>query len=378
MSSLNDLIFDLLVNNDCVVLPDFGAFISQNQKAKINRENGTISPPSKRIGFNPKLTNNDGLLVSAIAKHNKSNYSEATTIVKKYVEYLSKKLNEGNRIEINKVGVFYLDKNKNIFFEQDNFSTILLSSYGLKEITLLKDIKTKTVQENKKTGSPKVPLPSNEERNNENQLVIEASTNKSKAWRYIAAACLLPIIFYSFWIPIHSDLLESGVISFSDLNPFHEKVTPKYKTEKQKNFSFSRNKMKTINDQIKSLDSDLKFFSYEFDNDHYIMVNLKKKEKPSEINAHKKENIVNPPKEKAKSHKKKTGTKNPIAGCFKKKSNAKKLVKRLINHGFDAFIIDINNGLHRVTLGNVSNSNQLKTLIQKADSLGYRTWILKN
>ena len=121
MSSLNDLIFDLLVNNDCVVLPDFGAFISQNQKAKINRENWTISPPSKRIGFNPKLTNNDGLLVSAIAKHKKSNYSEATTIVKKYVEYLSKKLNEGNRIEINKVGVFYLDKNKNIFFEQDNF-----------------------------------------------------------------------------------------------------------------------------------------------------------------------------------------------------------------------------------------------------------------
>jgi Response regulator containing a CheY-like receiver domain and an HTH DNA-binding domain len=115
MSSLNDLIFKLLVNNDCVILPNFGAFICQNQKAKINHENGTISPPSKRIGFNPKLTNNDGLLVSAIAKHNKSNYSEATTIVKKYVDNLSKKLNAGNRIEINKVGVFYLDKNKNIF-----------------------------------------------------------------------------------------------------------------------------------------------------------------------------------------------------------------------------------------------------------------------
>ena len=72
----------------------------KNQKAKINHENGTISPPSKRIIFNPKLTNNDGLLVSAIAKHNKSNYSEATTIVKKYVDNLSKKLNAGNRIEI--------------------------------------------------------------------------------------------------------------------------------------------------------------------------------------------------------------------------------------------------------------------------------------
>ena len=377
MSSLNDLIFNLLVNNDCVILPNFGAFICQNQKAKINHENGTISPPSKRIGFNPKLTNNDGLLVSAIAKHNKSNYSEATTIVKKYVDDLSKKLNAGNRIEINKVGVFYLDKNKSIFFEQDNFSNILLSSYGLKEVTLSKEIKTKTVIENKKTLSSNFALSSKQEKNNENQLVIESTTHKNKSWRYIAAACLLPIIFYSFWIPIHSDLLESGVLSFSDLNPFYEKVAPKYKIKKQKNLSFSKNETRTINDQIKSLDSDLKFFSYEFDNDHYIMINLKKKEKLADINKSKEEIIINLPKEKTKAPKKKSGTKNPIAGCFKKKSNAKRLVKKLINHGFDAFIIDINNGLHRVTLGNASNSNQLKTLIQKADSLGYRTWILK-
>ena len=378
MSSLNDLIFDLLVNNDCVVLPDFGAFISQNQKAKINRENGTISPPSKRIGFNPKLTNNDGLLVSAIAKHNKSNYSEATTIVKKYVEDLSKKLNEGNRIEINKVGVFYLDKNKNIFFEQDDFSNVLLSSYGLKEVQVTKAIKTETLQKPKKTLTSKITLPSKEEKINENKLIIENSTNKSKAWRYIAAACLLPIIFYSFWIPINSDLLESGVLSFSDLNPFHDKVTPKYKTLKQQKSSFSKNETRTINDQIKSLDSNLEFFSYEFDNDHYIMVNLKKKEKSSKINETKEEIILDFPKDKPAKNSIKSGTKNPIAGCFKKKSNAKRLVKKLIKHGFDAFIIDINNGLHRVTIGNASNSNQLKTLIQKADSLGYRTWILKN
>ena len=59
------------------------------------------------------------------------------------------------------------------------------------------------------------------------------------------------IIFYSFWIPIHSDLLESGVLSFSDLNPFYEKIAPKYKIKKQKNLYFSKNgkRYRSLGDQ---------------------------------------------------------------------------------------------------------------------------------
>ena len=93
--------------------------------------------------------------------------------------------------------MFFILIKQNIFFEQDNFSNILLSSYGLKEVTLSKDIKTKTVLENKRLYHPKLPfLP--KRKNKENQLVIESSTNQNKVWRYIAAACLLPITFYSF------------------------------------------------------------------------------------------------------------------------------------------------------------------------------------
>ena len=46
--------------------------------------------------------------------------------------------------------------------------------------------------------------------------------------KYAAAACLLPLAFYSFWIPTHSGVLESGLISFKDFNPFYKKELGAY------------------------------------------------------------------------------------------------------------------------------------------------------
>ena len=58
---------DLLYRNDCVVLPNLGAFITRNVSAKIDESNNVIYPPSKHISFNPKIVENDGLLANHIA-----------------------------------------------------------------------------------------------------------------------------------------------------------------------------------------------------------------------------------------------------------------------------------------------------------------------
>ena len=51
MSNMNEIIFHLLINNECVILPGFGGFICQSQKARIDIKKGEISPPSKKIGL---------------------------------------------------------------------------------------------------------------------------------------------------------------------------------------------------------------------------------------------------------------------------------------------------------------------------------------
>ena len=60
-------ISELLFLHDCVIIPNFGGFVSNKQSAKLNRVNGVLSPPTKQILFNKNLTTNDGLLISHIA-----------------------------------------------------------------------------------------------------------------------------------------------------------------------------------------------------------------------------------------------------------------------------------------------------------------------
>ena len=52
--NLDKYIEDLLYRNECVVIPNFGAFITSTNSTNINSE-GVFTPPSKSISFNKKL-----------------------------------------------------------------------------------------------------------------------------------------------------------------------------------------------------------------------------------------------------------------------------------------------------------------------------------
>ena len=67
MSIFKD-ISHLLHLNDCVILPDFGAFILKSKSAYI--KNNEFCPPSKYVSFNSMLKDNDGLLAKFISEEN--------------------------------------------------------------------------------------------------------------------------------------------------------------------------------------------------------------------------------------------------------------------------------------------------------------------
>ena len=64
---LETYISDLLYRYECVVIPDFGAFLTQPVSARIDESNFTFYPPKKELSFNEQLKNNDGLLAKYIA-----------------------------------------------------------------------------------------------------------------------------------------------------------------------------------------------------------------------------------------------------------------------------------------------------------------------
>ena len=48
---------------------------------------------------------------------------------------------------------------------------------------------------------------------------IKKKNQFNRIAKYAAAAALLPVVFYSFWIPSHTDVLKSGVLYTEDFNP---------------------------------------------------------------------------------------------------------------------------------------------------------------
>ena len=55
----------LLLNNDCVIVPGFGGFMAHHVDSVYDEEEKMFLPPSRTLGFNPRLHINDSLLAQS-------------------------------------------------------------------------------------------------------------------------------------------------------------------------------------------------------------------------------------------------------------------------------------------------------------------------
>ena len=63
----------LIRNNDCVIVPGFGAFISHIVPASLG-EDGLLTAPCRLLGFNEALQHNDGLLANSLMRKSGVSY----------------------------------------------------------------------------------------------------------------------------------------------------------------------------------------------------------------------------------------------------------------------------------------------------------------
>ena len=73
-------IYDLLYRYECVIVPEFGAFLTQKHSAFIDKSSNIMLAPRKEISFNEQLKQNDGLLANHIQLIDKCSYEEAISI----------------------------------------------------------------------------------------------------------------------------------------------------------------------------------------------------------------------------------------------------------------------------------------------------------
>ena len=122
---------DLLYRYECLIIPGFGALLTQHQSAKIDRKNQTFYPPSKTLSFNRQLQTNDGLLANYIASVEKCSYETSLQKLRNYTGKLSLQLSEREVVSLSNIGDFYLNTENSVQFtpsSKQNFST---ASFGL-------------------------------------------------------------------------------------------------------------------------------------------------------------------------------------------------------------------------------------------------------
>ena len=126
-------IFNLLQEHDCVIVPNFGAFVARNISAKISHDGTKIYPPNKEITFNKSLIKSDGLLINEISSNENISYEMANDKLNNWVVKSHKKISKQGYIEIKNIGSISLENEKYIFTPSQN-SIFLKSSYGLNSI----------------------------------------------------------------------------------------------------------------------------------------------------------------------------------------------------------------------------------------------------
>lgn len=122
---------DLLYDYECVVIPGLGGFLSRDYPASVHPVKHYFSPPHREIVFNPWLRANDGLLLNHIALNEKLPYHEAKSRIDRFVLKCLSALGEGKRINFRNVGTIYLDKDQQLVFEPDKQHNYLPDAFGL-------------------------------------------------------------------------------------------------------------------------------------------------------------------------------------------------------------------------------------------------------
>lgn len=95
MLEISKYIKELLFIHDCVILPGFGGFLANYKPAKVDDNLNVIFPPTKAIGFNRNLLQNDGLLITRLAEAENLSYAEAEKSVQFFIEDIRVRIQRG-------------------------------------------------------------------------------------------------------------------------------------------------------------------------------------------------------------------------------------------------------------------------------------------
>lgn len=306
---------ELLYRYNCVVMPEFGAFLAHSASARLDTASNTLYPPKKVISFNAQLSKNDGLLVSHISKAKNLAYEAILEEVSTTSENWKRSLENGNAIDLLGVGVLSMNDEGKLQFKPEEKINYLTSSFGLASFSA-KPVLREQLKEEVEELEERIPF------------IITPEQRKENSFR--------PLLKYA---AIGLLLLSIGVSGYQF-----------YVQNQKKQLLVTQNAAAQVSRHIQEATF--------FDSSPLELPSLP-------INVTKKEVLEGP-------------LHHVVAGAFRIKENADKKVAQLKAEGYNARYIGANKyGLHQVSYASFNDNKEALGLYRKIKrTISPDVWIL--
>ena len=157
----------MLKDNECVIVPELGAFISKRHSAAIDYANHRFTPPYKEIVFNKKLKNDDELLVNFLCEKENINKEEALVKIKSFVNQSEAILDVNSELNLEGLGRLRKFGDDYVLITKTE-SNLLGDSFGLTEFNMQPVFRRETYE----TIKEKIAI-EQKEKNTEYTLAVE-------------------------------------------------------------------------------------------------------------------------------------------------------------------------------------------------------------
>lgn len=251
----------LLLDNDCVIVPGFGGFISHRVSSRRVEEENLFLPPYRTIGFNPAMKLNDGLLVQSYMLAYDASYPEAIKLVESKVEELEGILQSDGEYELHGIGKLRQNiEGQNSFLPLES-GILSPSLYGLGSFELLTlDEISHREEEERQAKEAAIAATKKQEPvlepsfiSEQNESKLDESSRRRERYINIAAACIAIVLTCLLALPFTNIGKSSKELKNQSLS---EVVTKDYRSIMTKFFdALSLNTSTPKADVIKTSES---------------------------------------------------------------------------------------------------------------------------
>ena len=126
----------LLLNNDCVIVPDLGGFMAHYSEAHYDDRDQMFLPPMRTLGFNPALKMNDSLPAQSYIEAYDISYPEAILRIEDEVSELRQHIENEGSYELNDLGILKMNEYGNYEFEPCEAGILTPTLYGLSTVEM--------------------------------------------------------------------------------------------------------------------------------------------------------------------------------------------------------------------------------------------------